>query len=103
VQFGEATWFALTGAGCEAKLDGKAVWTGWRYPVQAGQKLVLKRPQHGMRSYLAVAGGLDVPEVLGSCSTDLKTGLGGLEGRLLRDGDEIPLRDDARTFKGRKG
>ncbi|MBV8873183.1 MAG: 5-oxoprolinase/urea amidolyase family protein [Metakosakonia sp.] len=103
VQFNEATWFALTGAGCEAKLDGKAVWTGWRYPVLAGQKLVLKRPQHGMRSYLAVAGGLNVPEVLGSCSTDLKTGLGGLEGRLLRDGDAIPLRAVTQNFKGPQG
>jgi allophanate hydrolase subunit 2 len=37
VQFNEATWFALTGAGCEAKLDGKAVWTGWRYPVRPGK------------------------------------------------------------------
>lgn len=103
VQFSQATWFALTGAGCEAKLDGKAVWTGWRYPVQAGQTLVLKRPHYGMRSYLAVAGGLDVPEVLGSCSTDLKTGLGGLEGRLLRDGDDIPLRKATTTFKGPQG
>lgn len=37
-----------------------------------------------MRSYLAVAGGIAVPEVMGSCSTDLKSGIGGLEGRLLK-------------------
>lgn len=103
IEFGKASWFALTGAGCEARLDGKAVWTGWRYPVKAGQRLVLKRPLHGMRSYLAVAGGLDVPEVLGSFSTDLKTGLGGLEGRLLRDGDTIALQPSAQTFRGPQG
>lgn len=84
VEFETDGWFALTGAGCEARLDDNAVWTGWRLPMKAGQRLTLKRPQHGMRSYLAVAGGIDVPPVMGSCSTDLKVGIGGLEGRLLR-------------------
>ncbi len=37
-------WFALTGAGCEARLDDNAVWTGWRLPMKAGQRLTLKRP-----------------------------------------------------------
>lgn len=57
VEFESDGWFALTGAGCEARLDDNAVWTGWRLPMRAGQRLTLKRPQHGMRSYLAVAGG----------------------------------------------
>lgn len=77
VEFETDGWFALTGAGCEARLDDNAVWTGWRLPMKAGQRLTLKRPQHGMRSYLAVAGGIDVPPVMGSCSTDLKVGLAG--------------------------
>ncbi len=73
VEFETDGWFALTGAGCEARLednearlDDNAVWTGWRLPMRAGQRLTLKRPQHGMRSYLAVAGGIDVPPVMGS-------------------------------------
>ena len=33
IEFGQETWFALTGAGCDATLDGKAVWTGWRSSV----------------------------------------------------------------------
>ncbi|WP_437889224.1 5-oxoprolinase subunit PxpC [Phytobacter sp. V91] len=103
IEFGRDSWFALTGAGCEARLEGKTVWTGWRYPVKAGQRLVLKRPQHGVRSYLAVAGGLDVPRVLGSYSTDLKTGLGGLEGRLLKDGDKIPLLPSAHPLRASRG
>jgi biotin-dependent carboxylase-like uncharacterized protein len=103
IEFGKVCWFALTGAGCEARLDGKAVWTGWRYQAQAGQRLVLKRPLHGMRSYLALAGGLDVPEVLGSASTDLKTGVGGFEGRLLHDGDVLPLQPSSKTFRGPQG
>lgn len=44
IEFGQETWFALTGAGCDATLDGKAVWTGWRLRAKAGQRLTLKRP-----------------------------------------------------------
>ncbi len=73
VQFTRHCWFALTGAACEATLDGAPVWLGWRMEAKAGQRLVLKNPQHGIRSYLAVAGGIDVPEVLGSRSTDLES------------------------------
>lgn len=45
----------------------------------------------GLRGYVAVAGGLDVEPVLGSRSTDLRTGFGGLDGRQLRAGDRIPI------------
>ncbi|WP_227317910.1 5-oxoprolinase subunit PxpC [Cedecea davisae] len=103
VEFEKSGWFALTGAGCHAELDGKAVWTGWRLPVKAGQRLTLKTPSHGMRSYLAVAGGLDVPQVMGSASTDLKAGIGGYHGRLLRDGDRIPLKAAPRKFLHSRG
>lgn len=94
-EFTRPGWIALTGAGCDALLDGKPLWTGWRYPVKAGQQLVLQKPKHGMRSYLAIAGGIAVPEVLGSRSTDLRTGFGGLEGRKLQDGDQLPLGESA--------
>ena len=103
VEFTRAGWFALTGAGCNAMLDDHAVWTGWRLPVKAGQRLTLSLPRRGMRSYLAVAGGLDVPLVMGSYSTDLKAGIGGLEGRLLRAGDELNVRPSARQFREARG
>ncbi|MGN6151250.1 MAG: biotin-dependent carboxyltransferase family protein [Lysobacteraceae bacterium] len=45
----------------------------------------------GLRAWLAVAGGFDVPVVLGSRSTDLRGGFGGLEGRALRAGDLLPI------------
>ncbi|WP_318393153.1 5-oxoprolinase subunit PxpC [Enterobacter sp.] len=102
-EFEQDGWFALTGAGCDAQLDGKAVWTGWRHAVSAGQRLVLKRPLHGMRSYLAVAGGFDVPIVMGSRSTDIKVGIGGFEGRLLKDGDNLPICAATRSFSGPQG
>lgn len=84
-------WVALTGADCHAELDGKPLWTGWRFAAQAGQTLKMHVPRHGMRSYLAVSGGIEVPEILGSRSTDLKAGFGGFAGRLLADGDQLAL------------
>lgn len=45
----------------------------------------------GLRAWVAFAGGIDVPVVLGSRSTDLRGGFGGLQGRALRRGDELPL------------
>ncbi|ATA24769.1 hypothetical protein BIY26_12300 [Brenneria goodwinii] len=89
--FTSPCWVALTGADCHAELDGKPLWTGWRFAVAAGQTLKMHLPRHGMRSYLAVSGGIDVPEALGSRSTDLKAGFGGFAGRLLADGDELAL------------
>lgn len=103
VEFENDSWFALTGAGCEAQLDNQPAWTGWRLPVKAGQRLTLHRPLHGMRSYLAVAGGINVPKVMGSCSTDLKSGIGGLEGRLLKDGDRLVTGKPSRQFSGPQG
>jgi antagonist of KipI len=47
-------------------------------------------PRRG-RAWLAISGGVDVPEILGSRSTDLRASFGGFEGRALRDGDELPL------------
>ncbi|WP_210081550.1 5-oxoprolinase subunit PxpC [Pantoea endophytica] len=102
-QFTRDGWFALTGAGCNADLDGKPVWTGWRLPVKKGQVLTLATPTRGMRSYLAVNGGFAVPEMLGSVSTDLKAAFGGWQGRKLQDGDELPLGKATRDFKDKAG
>jgi antagonist of KipI len=59
--------------------------------VQNGEELKFGRPQIGCRSWLTISGGIDVPIVLGSRSTDLRANFGGLEGRALRDGDVLPL------------
>ena len=83
-------WLALTGADCHARLDGSPLWTGWRFPVRPGQIVKLATPKHGMRSYLAVSGGIEVPAILGSRSTDLNAGFGGYHGRLIQDGDILP-------------
>ncbi|MES2206362.1 MAG: biotin-dependent carboxyltransferase family protein [Pseudomonadota bacterium] len=85
------TSIALTGADFESSLDNMPVWPGWRIPVRAGQRLKLNAAKDGMRAYLAVSGGINVELVLGSRSTDLKSGFGGWQGRALQVGDRIPL------------
>jgi biotin-dependent carboxylase-like uncharacterized protein len=97
LQFETDTRIALTGDDFSASLDGVPLWPCWSVPVAAGQTLRLAganaagTKKAGLRSWLAVAGGIDVPVVLGSRSTDLKAGFGGLEGRALRKGDRLAL------------
>ncbi|OHX11295.1 biotin-dependent carboxyltransferase family protein [Chromobacterium sphagni] len=82
---------ALAGADCLALLDGAPVWPGWRTRFHAGQVLQLQAPRFGMRAYLALDGGIVAARPMGSASTDLMAGFGGLDGRALRDGDRLPL------------
>ncbi|MGB6986085.1 MAG: biotin-dependent carboxyltransferase family protein [Candidatus Aquilonibacter sp.] len=85
------TYFALTGADCAAELSGEPI-RAWRaHEVYAGQRLVLQRPRAWMRSYLAIGGGIDVPLVLGSRTTDLLASMGGCNGRALVYGDRLPI------------
>ncbi|UXY16248.1 biotin-dependent carboxyltransferase family protein [Chitiniphilus purpureus] len=83
--------FALTGAPVAATLDGRPL-SGWRvYEAAAGAVLRLAFSSEGARIYLCVAGGIDVPPVLGSRATGLLAGLGGFGGRGLAQGDRVPL------------
>jgi len=59
--------------------------------VLAEDELSVSGPRQGWRGWLAVSGGIVVPPILGSRSTDLRANFGGLDGRTLRDGDELPL------------
>jgi antagonist of KipI len=91
VRFEEETIFALAGAPVPATLDGKAVFMGAPVLAKAGSVLALGAASAGVRGYLAVSGGVDVPPVLGSRSTDAACRLGGFEGRALRAGDALPV------------
>lgn len=65
---------------------------GWRtLTMKPGEILKLGAAVHGCRGYIAVAGGIEVPRVLGSRSTYLRGRLGGLAGRALQDGDVLPV------------
>ncbi|MBW9332744.1 biotin-dependent carboxyltransferase family protein [Herbaspirillum sp. RU 5E] len=102
LRFTRDTRIALGGDDIGATLDGKPIAACWSIPVRAGSVLKLslaaadspeQAPRHSMRTYLAVAGGIDVPVVLGSRSTDLKAGFGGHQGRALKRGDKLPIGD----------
>jgi len=81
---------ALFGADFEMFADGRPIPAGRPVRLPAGAVLSFGRPKRGCRAYLAVAGGIGVPPVLGSRSTDLRAGIGGLDGRPLRKGDRLP-------------
>ena len=89
VRFQEKAWFAVTGATCELTLGGRRLFSWWAAEAEAGEVLTIAPPTLGSRAYLAIAGGIEVPRVLGSRATDLKSGFGGLQGRGLKKGDRI--------------
>jgi 5-oxoprolinase (ATP-hydrolysing) subunit C len=89
LRFARATRIAVTGTEFGASLGGRPVWSWWSLPVAAGDELVLGGAKRGMRAYVSVAGGIDVLPMLGSRSTDLAAGFGGLAGRALKDGDRL--------------
>jgi KipI family sensor histidine kinase inhibitor len=98
--FRAAAWAAVTGAPAEVRLrpghgappaahtGGDHSGMGVPFPVPAGTELTVPAPAAGLRSYLAVRGGIDVPPVLGSRSSDALSGLGPAP---LRPGDVLPL------------
>lgn len=90
VRFGEDTAIALTGADGQARLDDRALLPWWACQVKAGQVLEISYPRNGARVCLSVAGGIEVPELMGSRSTALRGGFGGFEGRALQAGDQLP-------------
>lgn len=78
---------AVTGAVGSVTIDGSAVTHGRAVPVAAGRVLRLGPPTTGLRTYVGVAGGFDVPAELGSRATDTLAGLGPAP---LRAGDVLP-------------
>jgi biotin-dependent carboxylase-like uncharacterized protein len=80
---------AITGARAKAWLNGERVKLHRTLAVTAGDELEIGPARLGARNYLAIAGGIDVEEVLGSASTYLPAGFGGLHGRALRGGDVV--------------
>lgn len=79
---------AVTGAPAPADIDGSAVDPATPTRLASGQTLRLRTPRSGLRSYVAVGGGIAVPSVLGSRSTDTLSGLGPAP---LAKGDELPI------------
>jgi antagonist of KipI len=88
---------ALTGADLSPTLAGQPLPLYRPVVVRAGTVLAFGAARAGCRAYLAVAGGLAVPLVLGSRSTYLRASIGGWHGRALRAGDEVPAGEPTAT------
>lgn len=95
IEFGCDALVAMCGAQFDATLAGRALPLNRPVLVDRGSLLRTGRALVGSRGYLAVAGGIPTPIVLGSRSTYLPAKFGGLEGRQLRAGDGLPLVPDA--------
>ncbi len=82
---------AVTGAELPFRINNRPAVLWQAYGVTSGDTLALGGVERGARSYLCVAGGVDVPVLLGSRSTYMLGRFGGLGGRKLHAGDELPL------------
>ena len=82
---------AWCGGEFEVEIGSQSLPAGHVAFLQAGDELKFRPPQTGCRAWLAISGGVDVPIVLGSRSTDLRANFGGFDGRALRDGDIVLL------------
>jgi biotin-dependent carboxylase-like uncharacterized protein len=71
--------------------------------VQTGDEIAFKAPRRGVRAYLAVAGGVDVPTFLGSRATNVRAAVGGLEGRGLKPGDQLPVAEPKQALGDLEG
>ena len=93
MRFNAQSMFAITGADCAAQLDGMPVVPWSVHTARPGQELRLGTPLGGTartsRAYVCLPGGVDVPVVLNSRSTQLRGAFGGLDGRALRAGDTL--------------
>ena len=92
---------AVAGASMVPKVDGeeRPLWES--FPVSAGEVLSFGYLTAGARAYIAVSGGIDVPEVLGSRSTYALGALGGYNGRPLAAGDRLPVGSATAMAPGR--
>ncbi|GAB3259829.1 5-oxoprolinase/urea amidolyase family protein [Alteromonas gracilis] len=84
----EAVGLCVTGAVGDVEIDGRSVGSHAVTTAPAGSTVVVATPRSGLRSYLCVRGGIAVPEVLGSRSTDVMSGLGPAP---LTPGDVLPV------------
>lgn len=89
LRFEHDALIAWCGADFAARIGAEPLPADRVVRVQAGETVSFGAARSGLRGWLAVAGGIDVPEVLGSRTTYRRGGFGGFEGRPLRAGDRL--------------
>ncbi|WP_195464232.1 5-oxoprolinase/urea amidolyase family protein [Faecalispora jeddahensis] len=97
LRFQDRCLIAVTGGEAEMKINGHAFPMWQSVLTEEGDVLSFAPMRRGCRLYIAFAGGIAVPGDLGSKSTCCKAQVGGLHGRPLRTGDELPLAESANT------
>ena len=88
---------AVTGADMQPSLNGKPVRNWESFPAGKGDLLSFGTIRSGCRFYIAFSGGIDVPVVMGSRSTYLRSHTGGFNGRPLQKGDILTLGQNSRN------
>ncbi len=101
IRFKRDVSVAVTGAELPVMLDGEPRQTWTSFTARAGQVLSFGFLQAGARAYLAFSGGIDTPPALGSRSTYPIGALGGIDGRNVEAGDELPLAEAPLADEGR--
>ena len=97
LRFNDERLIAWCGGAFDVRVGSARLPAGHACWVSPGEQLKFGPPNTGCRAWLAISGGINVPLVLGSRSTDLRAHFGGLEGRALRDGDIVPLGEFRRS------
>ncbi len=91
LQFDDNRIVAWCGGEYDVAVGSRQIPSGHSAHIGGNEELSISGPHRGCRGWLGISGGIDVPVVLGSRSTDLRGSFGGFEGRPLRDGDVISL------------
>jgi len=94
---------AWCGGAFSVRIGDERLPAGHARLVTADRELTITAPNSGGRAWLAISGGIDVPLILGSRSTDVRGNFGGHQGRVLRDGDVLRLFNAPRFERGAVG
>lgn len=94
VRAGADVRIALTGSPMDARISGRHIAWHASHELPAGAVLTIGAATNGVYGYLHVGGGVDSEPTLGSRSTHLRAGIGGLDGRALAAGDLVPVGED---------
>lgn len=97
IRFADDRLVAWCGGAFDVHVSGAELPVGHTAFIRAGDEIEAAAPPKGARAWLSISSGIDVPVILGSRGTDLRSRFGGLEGRALLDDDELRLHSPSRS------
>ncbi|MDQ2823978.1 MAG: biotin-dependent carboxyltransferase family protein, partial [Verrucomicrobiota bacterium] len=103
LRFADERIVAWCGGQFDVRVGSRLLPAGHAALARADEELAIAQPKLGCRAWIAISGGIDVPAALGSRSTDWRAKFGGIEGRALRDRDQLalgPLPESAQVLIG---